>query len=43
MRAGVTLLSLSRSTKPIGLSFGSFSHWLMAAIIAGCRVAVLAG
>ena len=33
--AGVTLLSLSRSTKPIGLSFGSFSHWFVAAIIAG--------
>ena len=33
--AGVTLLSLSRSTKPIGLSFGSFSHWYVAAIIAG--------
>jgi drug/metabolite transporter (DMT)-like permease len=33
--AGVTLLSLSRSTKPIGLSVGSFSHWYAAAIIAG--------
>jgi drug/metabolite transporter (DMT)-like permease len=33
--AGVTLLSLSRSTKPIGLSFGSFSNWPAAAIIAG--------
>src|SRR5260370_34334134 len=33
--AGVALLSLSRSTKPIGLSFGSFSHWYAAAIIAG--------
>ena len=41
---GVTLLSLSRSTKPIGLSFGSFSHWPAAAIIAGIAyVAVLAG
>ena len=41
--AGVTLLSLSRSTKPIGLSFGSFSHWYAAAIIAGVAyVAVLA-
>jgi hypothetical protein len=40
----VTLLSLSRSTKPIGLSFGSFSHWYAAAIIAGVAyVAVLAG
>ena len=42
--AGVTLLSLSRSTKPIGLSFGSFSHWPAAAIIAGIAyVAVVAG
>src|SRR5580692_9001529 len=42
--AGVTLLSLSRSTKPIGLSFGSLSHWYVAAIIAGVAyVAVLAG
>jgi len=32
---GVALLSLSRSTKPIGLSFGSFSHWPAAAVIAG--------
>jgi hypothetical protein len=40
----VALLSLSRSTKPIGLSFGSFSHWFVAAIIAGIAyVAVLAG
>jgi len=31
----VTLLSVARSTKPIGLSFGSFSHWYVAAIIAG--------
>jgi len=42
--AGVTLLSLSRSTKPIGLSFGSFSHWPAAAIIAGIAfVAVQTG
>ncbi len=42
--AGVTLLSLSRSAKPIGLSFGSFSHWPAAAVIAGIAyVAVLAG
>jgi drug/metabolite transporter (DMT)-like permease len=42
--AGVALLSLSRSTKPIGLSFGSFSHWFVAAIIAGIAfVAVQAG
>jgi drug/metabolite transporter (DMT)-like permease len=32
---GVTLLSLSRSITPIGFSFGSFSHWYAAAIIAG--------
>ena len=44
VRAGVTLLSLSRSTKPIGLSFGSFSHWYAAAIIAGIAyVAVMTG
>ncbi len=42
--AGVALLSLSRSTKPIGLSFGSFSHWPAAAIIAGIAfVAVQTG
>jgi drug/metabolite transporter (DMT)-like permease len=42
--AGVALLSLSRSTKPIGLSFGSFSHWPAAAVIAGIAfVAVQAG
>ncbi len=42
--AGVALLSLSRSTKPIGLSFGSFTHWPAAAIIAGIAyVAVMAG
>ncbi len=33
--AGVALLSATRTTKPIGLSFGSFSHWPAAAIIAG--------
>jgi drug/metabolite transporter (DMT)-like permease len=32
---GVALLSASRSITPIGLSFGSFSHWYAAAIIAG--------
>jgi drug/metabolite transporter (DMT)-like permease len=32
---GVTLLSVSRSITPIGLDFGSFSHWYAAAIIAG--------
>jgi hypothetical protein len=31
----VALLSVSRSAKPIGLSFGSFSHWPAAAVIAG--------
>jgi drug/metabolite transporter (DMT)-like permease len=31
---GVALLSVSRSAKPIGLSFGSFSHWPAAAVIA---------
>jgi drug/metabolite transporter (DMT)-like permease len=42
--AGVTLLSVSRSTKPIGLSVGSFSHWPAAAIIAGIAyVAVVTG
>jgi len=41
---GVTLLSLPRSPKPIGLSFGSFSHWPAAAIIAGVAfVAVQVG
>jgi hypothetical protein len=41
---GVTLLSVTRSTKPVGLSFGSFSHWYAAAIIAGIAfVAVQAG
>jgi drug/metabolite transporter (DMT)-like permease len=32
---GVALLSVARSAKPIGLSFGSFSHWPAAAVIAG--------
>ena len=32
---GVALLSSTRSAKPIGLSFGSVSHWPAAAIIAG--------
>jgi hypothetical protein len=31
---GVALLSATRTAKPIGLSFGSFSHWPAAAIIA---------
>ncbi|HEX6520656.1 MAG TPA: DMT family transporter [Streptosporangiaceae bacterium] len=33
--SGVSLLSATRTTTPIGLSFGSFSHWPAAAIIAG--------
>lgn len=42
--AGVALLSVSRSAKPIGLSFGSFSHWPAAAVIAGIAfVCVQAG
>src|SRR6516164_7349692 len=31
---GVALLSAARSAKPIGLSFGSVSHWPAAALIA---------
>ncbi len=31
---GVALLSAARSAKPIGLSFGSFSHWPAAGLIA---------
>jgi drug/metabolite transporter (DMT)-like permease len=42
--AGVALLSASRSATPIGLSFGSLSHWYAAAIIAGVAfVAVQVG
>jgi hypothetical protein len=33
--AGVGLVSASRAVTPIGLDFGSFSHWYAAAIIAG--------
>jgi drug/metabolite transporter (DMT)-like permease len=41
---GVGLISASRSITPIGLDFGSFSHWYAAAIIAGVAlVAVLIG
>src|SRR5215472_7339184 len=32
---GVALLSVARSAQPIGMSFGSFSHWPAAAVIAG--------
>jgi drug/metabolite transporter (DMT)-like permease len=39
--AGVALLSLSRSITPIGLSFGSFSHWWVAAVIAGVAFAAV--
>ncbi len=39
--AGVALLSLSRSAKPIGLSFGSFSHWWVAATIAAVAFAAV--
>jgi hypothetical protein len=38
---GVTLLSVTRSTRPVGLSFGSFSHWYAAAIIAGIAFAAI--
>jgi hypothetical protein len=38
---GVTLISLSRSTTPVGLSFGSLSHWYAAAIIAGIAFAAV--
>ena len=42
--AGVALISASRSITPIGLDFGSFSHWYAAAIIAGIAfVAVVIG
>jgi drug/metabolite transporter (DMT)-like permease len=42
--AGVALVSASRSITPIGLDFGSFSHWYAAAIIAGVAlVAVVIG
>jgi hypothetical protein len=41
---GVALLSASRLAKPIGLSFGSVSHWFVAAVIAGIAfIAVHAG
>jgi drug/metabolite transporter (DMT)-like permease len=40
--AGVGLLSVSRSITPIGLDFGSFSHWYAAAIIAGIAFVAVA-
>jgi drug/metabolite transporter (DMT)-like permease len=39
---GVTLISLTRSTTPVGLSFGSLSHWYAAAIIAGVAFVAVA-
>jgi drug/metabolite transporter (DMT)-like permease len=39
--AGEAILSLARSTQPIGQSFGSFSHWPMAALIAGVAFAAV--
>ena len=39
--AGETILSLARSIEPIGESFGSFSHWPAAAIIAGIAFAAV--
>jgi drug/metabolite transporter (DMT)-like permease len=39
--AGVGLLSASRSAKPIGLSFGSFSHWWVAGVIAALAFAAI--
>jgi hypothetical protein len=41
LTGGVTLLSVTRSTTPVGLSVGSFSHWYAAAIIAGIAVAAV--
>ncbi len=38
---GVTLVSLTRSTTPVGLSFGSLSHWYAAAILAGVAFAAV--
>ena len=38
---GVALLSASRSAKPIGLSFGSVSHWPAAAVIAAIAFAAV--
>ena len=39
--AGETILSLARSIEPIGQSFGSFSHWPTAAVIAGIAFAAV--
>jgi drug/metabolite transporter (DMT)-like permease len=40
---GVALLSASRSAKPIGLSFGSASHWWAAGVIAAIAFAAVQG
>jgi drug/metabolite transporter (DMT)-like permease len=39
--AGEGLLELARSAQPIGRSFGSFSHWPAAALIAGVAFAAV--
>jgi drug/metabolite transporter (DMT)-like permease len=39
--AGVALLSATRTATPLGLSFGSFSHWYAAAIIAAIALAAV--
>ncbi len=39
--AGEGLLELARSAQPIGQSFGSFSHWPLAAIIAAIAAAMV--
>jgi len=39
--AGETILSVARSIEPIGESFGSFSHWPAAAVIAGIAFAAV--
>jgi drug/metabolite transporter (DMT)-like permease len=38
---GVALLSAARSAKPIGLAFGSVTHWFVAAVIAGIAFAAV--
>jgi len=40
--AGEGLLELARSAQPIGQSFGSFSHWPLAAVIAGIAFVMVA-
>jgi drug/metabolite transporter (DMT)-like permease len=41
--AGEGLLELARSAQPIGQSFGSFSHWPAAAVIAGVAAIAVQG